>query len=126
MALRIGEQAKWVEHYRCKDCGELHCYWCGRILVPPRRRRRNAMNNATREHLVPRSKDGGRKGGIVLACGFCNSSRGDEPDGKSWIPYHIGFNEKKLDIPLSQQRAISRINNSKKERKSAKAPRQVE
>ncbi len=125
MALNIGEPAKWVEHYRCKKCGDTHCYWCGRILVPPRRRRRNAVNNATREHLVPRSKGGGRKGGIVLACGFCNSSRGDEPDGE-WIPYHLGFNEKNPNMPLSQQRAFGRIENSKKARKSAKAPRRVE
>lgn len=44
-------------------------------------------NASTREHLIPR-KRGKRKGGLgpplVVACAWCNSSRGDRTDAE-WI-----------------------------------------
>lgn len=65
------------------------CYWCGR-RVRYGMGSHNLPNQATREHLKPRSL-GGRNGkdNIVVACRQCNTDRGRE---ETWIPHHEQLN----------------------------------
>lgn len=60
-----------------------HCYWCG-VLV--KYHVRNHPDQATRDHLTPKSKGGthGRKN-IVVACWTCNTKRGSD---MTWVPFH--------------------------------------
>jgi 5-methylcytosine-specific restriction endonuclease McrA len=65
------------------------CYWCGRHVVYTDRPQ---GNQATREHLIPKSLKGdyhpmyNSTEMIVVACRRCNGIRGNNMD---WIPYHL-------------------------------------
>jgi hypothetical protein len=91
-----GQRAPWwavtdaLEPYRCRECGGLHCYWCGRALEVRAASRTVAGLEPSREHLNPRAsrlrnhqvpgKD------IVLALARCNGARGHA----RWTPHHEG------------------------------------
>ena len=64
-----------------------HCYWCRRMVVPPRPGGgRQASNAATLDHLLGRrdpERSKGRRGNdawTVLACYGCNTSRAHRED----------------------------------------------
>lgn len=46
------------------------CHWCFAVFLDP-------QAEATRDHLIPRSRGGGNHiGNLVLACSDCNQARG--------------------------------------------------
>lgn len=74
---RVPKRYRWGESHQC--------YWCGRhlrygLLYI------NQPDQATRDHLVPRSVGGfGGDWNIVAACRACNSHRGSSME---WLPFN--------------------------------------
>lgn len=54
------------------------CIICGRFMSPLRSNF-PSNNDATREHLLPKSKGGTNRNNILLSCYGCNTSRGSKP-----------------------------------------------
>lgn len=50
------------------------CYWCGCVLT---RKGTNKPRSATIDHLLPKSRGGGRGDNIVSCCYACNNRKGD-------------------------------------------------
>lgn len=77
----VGRKYRWKESKTC--------YWCGRRLQYKSQRYPD-NNQATRDHLIPRSLANGRfelsKEFQVAACRACNGRRGNSMD---WIPHHL-------------------------------------
>lgn len=58
------------------------CCWCG--ISVAYKGKRNQPYQATREHIVPRSKGGGGARNIAVACRRCNTSRGTDSRWVFW------------------------------------------
>ena len=52
-----------------------HCFHCGSLTLLTRVR---CDRQATRDHLIPRSKGGGDGANLVLSCYRCNQDKGDK------------------------------------------------
>lgn len=58
------------------------CFHCDKAMLPHAvKKKPNGKRDKgwTREHLIPKSKGGGRGKNIVLAHAVCNAERGNEP-----------------------------------------------
>lgn len=54
------------------------CFYCCEPTVPAKNGQTEIWPNArTRDHVVPKSKGGSGHGNKVVACGWCNGSKGD-------------------------------------------------
>jgi hypothetical protein len=91
-------QRSWA--YRCQlvrmaEAQNWRCCHCGARADIPRNRMPKPWE-ATREHVVPRSKGGGDDDdNIVMACGRCNHDRGDlEPSSFSQVSVRYGFHQR--------------------------------
>ena len=64
------------------------CYWCGLKVHYATRTHKKFVNDdqqATRDHLTPRSHGGtGALSNVVVACKRCNSTRGN---ATNWVPF---------------------------------------
>ena len=64
------------------------CHWCGRRLRDPETGRQARPDDATIDHVLPRSRGGGNLlSNLVLACPACNEERGDARDLLSLRPW---------------------------------------
>ena len=60
------------------------CYYCGSNLIEL------GESKTTKDHVIPKSEGGGKKGNLVLACETCNTLKRSYPADKfmGWIEKH--------------------------------------
>lgn len=79
------------------------CYWCA---LPVRYVVESVPDQATREHIKPRSvggASGNQHRNIVVACRRCNQARGTDT---RWLPFHIVEKHPRFDPKRGQVYAL--------------------